>query len=148
MNKQLLDKLKDTSILIAWIFGLILISCLCWVLSKPVRTDFLRRSINNALIYSANSQQLGQALPPGSLNPGLEHLGVWYALDNGSKAVIFSIIADGIFLPCAVIVNTNGKVQELIPLSSSGRKILNRISPGIIQLYIKRIEHGFLKDSL
>ena len=148
MNKQLLDKLKDTSILLAWIAGLILISSLCWVLSKPLRTELLRRSINNALTQTGSPRQLGAALAHDAVGSGFDRLGSWYNLDNGEKAVVFSIIADGIFLPCTAIVNASGKVVNLIPLSSSGEKILNRISPGIIQLYVRRIEYGLSEAGL
>ena len=144
MNKQLLDKLKDLSILFAWITALLLISGICWALSKPLRTEILRRSVNNAFAHTGVSQQLGRPLIPGTLNQGIERLGEWYSIDNGRRVLIFSIIAEGIFLPCAAVVNTNGRVEELIPLSSSGEKIFNRISPGLIQLYIRRIEKGSL----
>ena len=142
MNKLLLDKLKDTSILLAWIAGLIIISCLCWVLSRSLRADFLQRSINRALTYTDDSRQLGAALAPGTLKPKLERLGFWYDLGDDSRVIVFTIIADGLFLPCAAVVDSGGKVEEIIPLSGSGNKLLNRISPGILQLYIRRIEHG------
>ena len=142
MNKQLLDRLKDSSILLAWIAALFLIACLCWVLTKPLRADILRRSVNNAFTQTGTSRQLGEVLAPGTLSPSIERLGYWYSIDNDRRVLVFSLIAEGIFLPCAAIVNSNGRVEELIPLSSSGGKIFNRISPGLKQLYIRRIEGG------
>jgi hypothetical protein len=69
-------------------------------------------------------------------------MGTWYSMNNGNRALIFSLIADGVFLPCAAVVDPRGKVEELIPLSAGGLKLMERISPGIIRLYTRRIEGG------
>ena len=140
MNKLLLDRLKDTSIFLGWIAGLLLISGFCWFLSRPLRVNFLMSSINNAFTQSGDTRRLTESVTAGSLSPGLERLGTWYNLNTGNKAIVFTLIADGIFMPCMAVLDSVGKVQEIIPLSSNGSRMLTRISPGIIQLYIRRIE--------
>jgi hypothetical protein len=59
---------------------------------------------------------------------------------EGTKAFVFSFIVEGTFFPCAAVIDPMGKVQEFIPLNIHGKKILDRISPGILKLYIMRIE--------
>jgi hypothetical protein len=44
------------------------------------------------------------------------------------------------FFPCAAEINGGGKVTELIPLSRHGEKMIKRLSPALIQMYIRRIE--------
>jgi hypothetical protein len=37
-------------------------------------------------------------------------------------------------------MNPEGKVKEIMSLSSKGQKTISNISPGIIRLYVRRIE--------
>ena len=136
--------LKDTAVLLGWIAGLLCIGGLCWFLSKPLRTDILRQSINRAWTRTNETRRLDATVGPGVLKPGLMRLGTWYTVTggdgNGNRALIFTVIADGSFLPCAAIVNRDGKVDEILPLTAGGSKLLNRISPGVLNFYIRRIE--------
>ena len=138
MSKFLIHKLKDSIILFSWMGGLVFIAGLCWFLTRPLRTEFLRYSINHAWIMTGNTLRLEMPVAPGTLEPGLSRLGTWFTLNNGNRALIFTLASGGQFIPCAAIVDSGGKVVEFVPLSSGPG--LDRVSPGIVQLHKRRIE--------
>ena len=144
----LMHRLKDTLILIAWIAGLLLIGALSWGLTRSIRTDFLQESINRVFIRMGDSRRLEAPIAPGTLKIGrgygpLSPQGAWFSLrGERNRILFFTLIGDGAFLPCGAIVNYQGKVIDIIPLSSRGERQLGQVSPGIIALYIKRIERG------
>ena len=138
--KFTIPKLRDTAILLGWITGLLCAAGLCWFLTKSLRTELLQQSINRAWQRTGNSYQLESPVTPAFLKQGLSRLGAWYNMSGGNKALVFTVIADGVFLPCIAVINKDQKVEEIVPLSSSGDKLFGRISPGIIKLYIRRIE--------
>jgi len=150
---SLLDSVivRDAMKLFGWIGSILLIAGLCWVLTQPVRSRFLMRAVNRVLEQYGDSRRLIE-LSSGSRGSSI--IGSWYIMartrqqgisgtDNfseGSKAFVFSFIAEGTFFPCAAVVDPMGRVQEFIPLNIHGKKMLDRISPSILKLYIRRIE--------
>ena len=133
-----MNRFRDAFICTGWIAGLICAAGLCWGLTAPLRTSLLQQAVNKAWTRTGESPRL--EAPVANPGPRLSRLGAWYTCDEG-RAVIFTIIADGIFLPCAAMVGSNGKVEKILPLTASGEKMMNRVSPGILQLHIRRIEH-------
>jgi len=131
-------RFKDVMILSCWIAGLICIGGLCWGLTGPLRTSLLQQAINRAWTRTEAPRLLETSV--SNLNPRQSHIGTWYSCDDGTRACIFTIIADGIFLPAAAIVDSDGNVEDILPLTAGGQRLLNRVSPGIIQLHIRRIE--------
>jgi hypothetical protein len=142
MNKLSILRFKGTAILCAWIGALILIGCLCWLLTQSLRNDFLRNSVNRAMVQNGYSYRLEAPIPASAIKPSLERMGTWFNMNEGYRALIFTLIADGVFLPCAAVVDPLGKLEEIIPLSPSGLRLLDRVSPGILKLYTRRIEGG------
>ena len=128
--------LKDTAIFFGWIAGIIIIAGLSWALTQPIRNRFLIRSVNRVLEQSGDSYRLGELAPLGRSG---SLMGTWYTMEE-KKAYVFSFIGEGTFFPCAAIITAEGRVEEFIPLSSHGERILSRISPGILKLYARRIE--------
>jgi hypothetical protein len=142
MSNISIPRLKDTAILFGWIAALLLIGCLCWFLTMPLRNDTLRNSVNRVFIQAGDARRLDAPIAPAAIKPSLGRIGTWFTMRDGYRALVFSLIADGVFLPCAAIVNPQGKLEEIIPLSDGGAKLLARVSPGIIKLYTRRIEGG------
>ena len=142
--------MKDAAILMGWIAILVLIAGLIWFFTQPMRTRALMNAVNRVLEQSDDSRRLGEPVTPGSLKPGVLGMGSWYNLEelteenfyNGSKVFIFTLIVDGTFFPCAAVLNSEGIVEEFIPLNSYGKKIMQRISPGILRIYTRRLQ-GF-----
>jgi len=145
-KEYLVPHLKDTFIFIAWISGLLLIGGFSWFLTRPIRANLLQDSINRVLIRAGDSRRLEAPLAPPRRTVGSSPpIGHWFSLKVREGALqerlfFFTLIADGTFLPCAAFVNSEGKVKEIMPLSSQGERALSLISPGILKLYIRRIE--------
>ena len=132
--------LKDRAILAGWIAGLVLIASLLWSLSFPFRSFCLMRSTNKVLITMDDSRRLVAPLPPSA---GPVSLGCWYRLsgsDSGSLFYVFALVQGGILVPCGAEISGKGEVLNIIPLGSHARQIMKRIPPGMIQMYIRRIE--------
>jgi hypothetical protein len=143
--------IRDILKLFGWIASILIIGGLCWTLTKPARSRFLIRTVNRVLEQSGDYRRITE---PSSPIGDASLIGSWYtmtrarqpgnlALDSfpeGTKAFIFSFVSEGTFFPCAAVVDPMGKVQEFIALNAYGKKILARISPGILKLYIRRIE--------
>jgi len=143
--------IRDTIKLLGWIAAILVIAGLCWTLTQSVRSRFLIRAVNRVLEQSGDYRRIVELSSPDR-NSSL--IGSWYTMtmanqlaisfyenySEGSKAFIFSFVAEGTFFPCLAVVSPDGKVQEFIPLNTYGKKILSQISPGILKLYIRRIE--------
>jgi len=135
--------LKDRAIFAGWVAGLVLIASLLWSLSFPYRAMCLMRSTNKILITMDDSRRLVEPAPHSA---GLASLGCWYRLSGGgsenSLFYVFALVQGGILIPCGAEISEEGKVVEIIPLSSHARQIMSRIPPGLIQMYVRRIEGG------
>jgi len=142
---------RDAIKLFGWIASILIIAGLCWTLTQSVRNRFLVRAVNRVLEQYGDSRRVGELSSPlgrASL------IGSWHIMikaqqqgipanDNfldGTRAFVFTFIAEGTFFPCLAVIDPMGKVQEFIPLNIHGKKIISRISPGILKLYIRRIE--------
>ncbi|MDR2617535.1 MAG: hypothetical protein LBC62_01580 [Treponema sp.] len=145
-----MPRIKDSAIFTAWIAGLCLAGILCWFLTQEIRANFLMRSVNRALAQIALDGQplsLGKPLAFRDLPPETTRMGTWYTLEDpeGQKGLVFTIIADGSFLPCLAVVSPEGPVERIVPLNRHSEKLLDRVSPGVLGIYIRRIEGGSAK---
>jgi len=135
--------LKDRAIFVGWIAGLVLIASLLWSLSFPFRSFCLMRSTNKVLITMNDSRRLVAPLPQSNS----VSLGCWYRLSGSSYNMsgsglfyVFALVQGGILVPCGAEISEMGEVLEIIPLGNHARQIMKRTPPGLIQLYIRRIE--------
>jgi hypothetical protein len=138
-----IPRFKDAAIFAGWIGGILLIGGLCWFLSTPLRARLLMKSVNRVLTLAGDPRRLDAAIPPSELSSDALRIGTWYNMafsQEGSRAVVFTLIAEGRFFPCAAALNHEGRVAEIIPLSGEGEKIFKTFSPGSVQIYIRRIE--------
>lgn len=136
-------QMRDAAILVGWIAGLVLIAGLCWFFTQPVRSRFLLKAVNRVLEQSGDSRRLGEPVSPGPRGGGFSEMGSWYTMiqaPDGTRAFIFVLIGEGTFFPCAAVVSPEGKVEEFLPLSSHGEKMIKRVSSGILGIYTRRIE--------
>ena len=147
VKKLLLDhpfipKLRDKAIFAGWIGGLLLLAGFCWFLSQPSRNLFLQRAVNRSLESSGDFIRLEGPLPPADA----AKMGNYFSFTdssrfvNSGKVFVFTFVNEGVFFPCAAILGADGRVEELIALNSQGKMILERVSQGILNLYIRRIE--------
>jgi hypothetical protein len=135
--------IKDAGICLAWIAGLLLVGVLSWFLTRDIRADTLMRAVNRVLMTSEDPRRFGDPLLPAEIAPGKARLGSWYRLvDSDGLGLIFSVMHDGISASCAAVISGQGKVEALIPLNSHGSRVLERLPPGVLRAYIRRIEEG------
>jgi len=139
--------LKDAAIFAGWIAGIILIAGLAWFFTQPVRDRLMISAVNTALEQSGDPRRLASVLPAAEQPPGASRMGLWFTmtapgLPAGTQVFVFAFIAEGVFFPCAAVVSPQGAVQEFIPLSVHGERALRRISPGILEVYSRRISGG------
>jgi hypothetical protein len=141
--------LKDKALLLGWLGGIILAGCLFWLITQPARGRSLARGMNRAMVLLEKDYRLGSPIPYRNMTPSAARLGLWFTLEGEEnrerKVLVFTLTTGGAFLPCAAVVSPRGKVEELIPLNRRGEELLGRLSPGVIALWVQRIErtdHG------
>jgi hypothetical protein len=142
--KDLVPELKDRAIFLGWIAGLALAGILLWSLTQTVRTQFLLRTVNRALVMLGDERRLSGPLARPSARP--VPMGSWYSLlASDSVMFVFTVMRDGIQVPCGALVSKEGRVTDILPLSSHARQVLGRIPPGVMRIYIRRIEAAAAK---
>lgn len=131
---------KDKIILISWILGLLIITSLVWILSRPLQANSLLRTANSVLISSNDSRRLVSF----SGRAGNETLlGYWYSMNTTDKMFVFSVFHDGILIPLGAVVSDNGIVKEIIPLSLHAAHVFDYLPDSVLQIYINRIETAY-----
>ncbi|MCL2442442.1 MAG: hypothetical protein FWD13_03140 [Treponema sp.] len=139
MKEQQIQDLKDRGILLAWITGLLLLISLIWILTQPLHTNNLMRTVNNVLINNNDSRRLSAFIKQKAGKANL--LGYWYSINNSSdKMFVFTFFQDGVLVPLGAIVAANGTVEEIIPLSAHAVQVFSALPESILQMYINRIE--------
>jgi hypothetical protein len=135
-------------ILAAWITGLCLAGGLCWFLTQPPRNSLIIRTVNRTLEQNGESRRLEAPISPWGKSGVVFQLGNWYTLtektgrmmDKTGRAVVFSIMNDGILAPYAVFLSPQGEAGPFIPLSVHAGRMLDRLPAGILQTHVRRIE--------
>jgi len=139
---------RDTAISLAWIAVLLIIAGVFWVVTQPARNRTLVRSVNRVLEQSGDLRRLGE--PSSYGGSGFFGMGTRFTMisltsrlegfSEGTEAVIFLFMGEGAFFPCAAVINLDGTVLEFIPLNSYGSRVLRRVSPALLDTYVRRIE--------
>lgn len=140
------SELKDKAILLGWISGLLAIIALIWILTQPLQTYHLLRTVNNVLSSSGSSQRVTAHIAHNTGRTGL--LGYWYTMLNSTNRMfVFAVFQDGILIPLGAVVTADGNVDDIIPLSAHAVQIYDNIPQSILQIYIERIEEASLMSA-
>ncbi len=139
-NSLKLTKTENAGLVAAWIAALILAGWLLFFFTDTIQ--------NNTLVDSANRvlEQAGDVRRLERRTLGRNSLGTWHRVVGGARAesgragqaLIFSIMDNGIFVPCIAFVDVGGEVN-LFPLNSHAREVFPRIPEGVVDVYLKRI---------
>jgi hypothetical protein len=133
--------IKDLGIFIGWIVGILLLGGVLWFFTQSVRTGILLTHVNQALVSIGDSRQLDEAVTASGFRKSMFPLGTWYTLKySENRALVFSIMTDGILLPCVAVVSASGTVDAVIPLTSYSKQIVQQLAPERIKIYRQRIE--------
>ena len=131
--------IKDRAILAGWIAGLLIAISLLWIITQPLQSRYLIKSVNKILVSRGDPRRIIEALHGNEIKPPL--FGYWFSMFNTTeKMFIFPVFQDGIFIPLGAIVLPDGKVDEIIPLSAHAVQKMENFSKSILQIYIVRIE--------
>ncbi|MDR2110615.1 MAG: hypothetical protein LBP32_04840 [Spirochaetaceae bacterium] len=129
---------KNAGILAGWIGGILIAGGLAWFLTQPLRVNFLMRAVNQVFLRAGEAHRLSAAIPPENHE---RPFGSWYALENSpDRAVVFSVMIDGVLASFAAIVSPEGTVDSVIPLSGHAVQIMDRLPGSTLRPYIRRVE--------
>ena len=116
--------MKDKAILFGWIAGLLLLISVLWILTQPLQTYYLLRTVNNVFINNNDPRRLSAFVQYRTPRAGL--LGYWFLMHNSqNKMFVFTVFKDGILIPLGAVVSDYGIVEEVIPLSAHAAHVLN-----------------------
>jgi hypothetical protein len=131
--------MRDNIILLTWIIGFLLLISMLWILTGPLQTNYLLRTVNNVFINNNDSRRLSGYVRQKAPKAGL--LGYWFSMHNSqNKIFVFTVFQDGMLAPIGAIVSPDGTVEEMMPLSAHAVQIFNRLPDSILQIYVSRIE--------
>jgi hypothetical protein len=129
--------LKDPGIFAGWIGGILLLGGLLWLGSQGIRTETMARSVNEVLQEAGDLRRIGALSHFRSLpNQGRR----FSLLNQAGGAMVFSVITGGATIPFVAMISPRGIVEEIIPLAVNRNRTLERLSPGLLQAHIRRIE--------
>jgi hypothetical protein len=118
----------------AWIGAVLLVGGLAWLLTQSYRTRILMEEVNKTLVRNGN-----MSIEALTGNPASHMGGFWFGVrGSADRAHVFTMMQDGIAAACVALVDSNGKVRTIIPLSSNARQI-NENQP-VYRFYAGRIE--------
>jgi hypothetical protein len=123
---------------------------LAWFLTRPLRSGSAIRHINALLNGMGETRELEAPLDrsrifdkpvPRRKTAKAAQLGNWYALSNSEdQGVVFSVMAEGILAPFLVFISPQGEAGRPIPLGPHSERIMDRLSPETLQIYVSRLE--------
>ena len=135
-----IKSLSETSIFAIWIVILMLTGALLWGFTTDMRNDIMAKTINKILDEAGEQRRLETAVSTWHIPGNLTQFGTWYMMTSHENAVLFSIITEGIFLPCLAIINNDGNLGALIPLTVNADRVISRMDPGHLRIWVDRIE--------
>lgn len=128
---------KGMSLMWCGLFSLILF--LLFILSSGMRTKLLEKEVNTVLEQNGYMRSLGVPVRPWRMDGSAMQLGSWWTMrENESLAVVFPVIHDGIYAPFLGIIAANGAI-EFVPLSRNAAVLYERLAPGIMNIYARRL---------
>jgi hypothetical protein len=152
MENPKMKHLRDRAAAAAWIAGLLLAGWFLWFFTGSLRARGLQRQVNAVLISRGEPFRLGRALHRRNRRIPL---GAEFSLGGeisetpspsvegpagGRTFLVFPLISGGAALSCGAFIDSQGRVERLIPLGTHGEQAFERIPKGILDVYIRRIE--------
>jgi hypothetical protein len=141
--QNLPPSVKDWGIFAAWIGGLLLTGILCWALTGPARSRALLRQANRSLARQERPLALETPLPTWGRPGRVTQAGSWFSLAGSEKyGVVFTLMSGSQNMVVLGVVDEEGAVEELIPLSANALSQFQIIPEGTRDIYIRRIKAG------
>ncbi|MDR2803209.1 MAG: hypothetical protein LBB22_02835 [Treponema sp.] len=138
--KKFFINLSETSILSIWVAILLISAALIWGLTANLRSDITIKIVNQYLIGIGESRRIESAVSTWHIPGNISQLGMWYTMTSKENAIIFPLIMEGIFSPCLAIIDNDGRLSTLVPLTVNADRIMSRVNPGYLRICMDRIE--------
>jgi hypothetical protein len=147
-------KTRNITLLAAWIALIVLLGGALWFFTQNLRYSRLLRSVN-AVLESAGDTRRLERIPPDV--PKRNALGFWYYEETSlDRALVFSVMNDGILQPCLAWFSPEGSVTDVFSLRRDvpvAHDVLDALvvpdvtfSQGIINVYKQRFEQSVLPE--
>jgi hypothetical protein len=141
--------LKKGALCAAWIAGLLCLGWLLWFLTGNFMARGLERQVNRILLVrgepfsvAAVQQRRKQRVPLGTefnletRNPGEGTAGT----PREGTFLAFPLVSGGVALSCGALIDSQGRVERIIPLGTHAEQAFERLNARVLDLYIRRIE--------
>jgi hypothetical protein len=132
--------LSEISVFLIWTAVIVLTAAMMWGFSTGLRDELTIRTVNKFLDSIGESNRIEQVISPWYIPGSVTQLGTWYTMTSKENAVISPLIMNGIFSPCLAIIDGEGRLSTLVPLTVNGDRGLARINPGYLRIWMDRIE--------
>ena len=137
--KRYFNKIKDKAVLTTWIAGIIILISVLWILTQPLQSRYLMRSVN--IVLNSNNDTRRLTAPIHQKTGKVNLIGYWYSMNaNNDRMFVFAVFQDGILVPLGAVVSANGKVDEIMPLSAHAVYVFDALPESILKMYSNRIE--------
>jgi hypothetical protein len=138
--KHFFTGLSEISVFAIWTAVIVLAAALMWGFSTGLRDELTIRTVNKFLDSIGENRNIEQVISPWHIPGSVTQLGTWYTMTSRETAVISPLIMEGIFSPYLAIIDDEGRLSTLVPLTVNGDRGLARINPGYLRIWIDRIE--------
>jgi len=133
--------MKDKAIMLGWIIGLLLLISVLWIVTQPIQSRHLLRTVNNVLANNDDSRRVSAHIQPKAGNTNI--FGYWYSLKGSQdKMFVFGAFSDGILIPLGAFVSHDCVVKEIIPLSAHAAQVFDFFPKSVLDIYAARIEEA------
>ena len=131
-------------LLSAWIGAVLIIGGSLWFFTNNYRTRLLMETIN--AILRENNGITVEALPGLYNTPASVLGGQWFKVSNSSDNIfVFTILRYGITASYAALIDLDGRVKNIIPLSANARQLNEGLPLPVYDFYVDRIEQSVNK---
>ena len=128
-------------LLSAWIGAVLIIGGSLWFFTHNYRTRILMETMNTILME--NHSISVEALPGLYSTPASVLGGQWFKVNDSSDSILlFTIFRYGITASYAALIDSNGRVKDIIPLSANARQLSKGLPMPIYNFYVERIEQS------
>jgi hypothetical protein len=141
--------LKKGALCAAWIAGLICLGWLLWFLTEGAMARGLERQLNRILL--ARGERFSVVTVQRRRNQRVP-LGIEFIIEArnpeaadppvGGTLLAFPLVSGGAALSCGALINSQGRVERIIPLGTHAEQAFDRLTGRVLDLYIRRIEGG------
>jgi hypothetical protein len=145
--KHFVKNLNKTSVFAIWMAVITLAGALIWGFTAGLRNNITANMVNKILADLGEKRRIEQAVSTWHIPGNIAQFGTWFTMTSNENAVIFPFIVEGIFSPCLAIIDNDGKLGKLLPLTVNADRVISRSNPGYLLILTERIEKnaGVLK---